>query len=206
MPLKAQLSHLPMLPETTLLEASATPDLGGGTRLQASDARLEALPRNAARILALLFAVVERSLKLPAAPDLALHQRLGRAWANGRPAETDLLRRALVLMADHELNLSSFTARCVASSGASLHHAALAGFCALQGPNHGLAVEQAAYLLKVTEERGAREATADLIRRTGRLPGFNHPRIQRVIRVRVRCLAKCSRLSRRNLRFRRPVP
>jgi citrate synthase len=175
MPLKAQLSHLPMLSGTTLLESFGHALTSAGARdLQASDARLEALPGNAARILALLFAVVERSLKLPAAPDLALHERLGRAWANGRSAETDLLRRALVLIADHELNISSFTARCVASSGASLHHAALAGLCALQGPNHGLAVEQAAHLLELAEERGAHRAITELTRRTGRLSGFGH--------------------------------
>ena len=174
-PLKAQLSHLPMLAETSLLESFGHALTSAGAHdLQASDARLEALPGNAARILALLFAVVERSLKLPAAPDLALHERLGRAWANGRPAETDLLRRALVLIADHELNISSFTARCVASSGASLHHVALAGLCALQGPNHGLAVEQAAYLLELTEERGPHRAVAEFTRRTGRLSGFGH--------------------------------
>ena len=174
-PLKARLSHLPMLTETTLLESFGHALISAGARdLQASDARLEALPGNAARILALLFAVVERLLKLPAAPDLALHERLGRAWANGRPAETDLLRRALVLIADHELNISSFTARCVASSGASLHHAALAGLCALQGPNHGLAVERATDLLEMAEGRGAHRAIAEVTRRTGRLPGFGH--------------------------------
>ena len=174
-PLKAQLSLLPLVAESGLLEQFGHALVVSGARdLQAKDARSEALPKNAARILALLFAVVERSMKLPAAPDLALHQRLGRAWADGHHGETELLRRALILIADHELNVSSFTARCVASSGASLHHSVLAGLCALQGLNHGLAVEQAANLLEVTEQRGAPRAIADMLHQTGRLPGFGH--------------------------------
>jgi citrate synthase len=66
----------------------------------------------------------------------AIHQRLGRAWR--APRETwDAIRRALVLLADHELNASTFAARVTASTGASLAAAVLAGLAALSGPRHG---------------------------------------------------------------------
>ena len=47
------------------------------------------------------------------------------------------VRKALNLSADHELNASSFTVRCVASTGASLHAVVVAGLAALSGPRHG---------------------------------------------------------------------
>ncbi len=65
-----------------------------------------------------------------------VHQQLGAIWRlDGQQA--DWLRRALVLCADHELNVSSFTTRCVASSGASLDACVGAGLAALSGVRHG---------------------------------------------------------------------
>jgi citrate synthase len=66
----------------------------------------------------------------------AIHERLGRAWRAPRD-QWDAIRRALVLLADHELNASTFAARVAASTGASLSAAVLAGLCALSGPRHG---------------------------------------------------------------------
>lgn len=65
-----------------------------------------------------------------------LHEQLRRAWALPEAAG-DELRRALVLCADHELNASSFTARCVASTGATPAAAVAAALAALTGPKHG---------------------------------------------------------------------
>lgn len=75
------------------------------------------------------------------------HQRLARFW-NLDPNGTDLLRRALVLVADHELNPSSFAARVTASTGASLAACALSGYATLSGPRHGEASAQALAFLK----------------------------------------------------------
>ena len=61
---------------------------------------------------------------------LTIDQRLARAWrlhARG----TDILRSALILCADHELNVSSFTARCVASAGSDPYAVVIAGLSAL---------------------------------------------------------------------------
>lgn len=65
-----------------------------------------------------------------------LHQQLRHAWQLP-PTADDALRQALVLCADHELNASSFTARCVAATGAGLAAAVTAGLAALSGPRHG---------------------------------------------------------------------
>jgi len=65
-----------------------------------------------------------------------VHQYLAQAWhldAEG----ADLVRMALVLCADHELNASGFTARCIASTGASLRAAVIGGLAALSGGRHG---------------------------------------------------------------------
>ncbi len=174
LPLRAHLALIPQSPESGLLESFAHALTHAGARdLQASDARPEARPSNAARVLSLLFAVAERNRGIPGAPDLALHERLGRAWG-AAPLHTDLLRRALILTADHELNVSSFTARCIASSGAGLHHAALGGLCALQGVRHGLGTELCSELLDLATRQGASRALSSVMRRFRRPPGFGH--------------------------------
>lgn len=65
-----------------------------------------------------------------------IHQQLAALWQLDAAGE-DTLRQALVLCADHELNASSFAARVVASTGASLHASLGAGLAALSGPLHG---------------------------------------------------------------------
>jgi len=70
-------------------------------------------------------------------PDAApVHAQCAAAWGLDE-AGADLVRAALVLCADHELNASSFTARCIASTGASLRAAVIGGLAALSGPKHG---------------------------------------------------------------------
>ncbi|MEM1037809.1 MAG: citrate synthase [Pseudomonadota bacterium] len=84
------------------------------------------------------------------------HQRLARSWRLD-PDGTDLLRRTLVLVSDHELNPSSFAARVTASTGASLAACVLSGFATLTGPRHGEASAQAlAYLKQQLEDTSAR--------------------------------------------------
>src|SRR5258708_2556822 len=66
-----------------------------------------------------------------------LHKQIARAWAPKQKSAEDLIRRALVLLADHELNPSTFTVRCAASTWISLYDAVIAGLVALKGPRHG---------------------------------------------------------------------
>ena len=65
-----------------------------------------------------------------------MHQRLAATWGVGAKA-ADMIRRALVLIADHELNTSTYATRVVASTRAPLGACILAGLAALVGPLHG---------------------------------------------------------------------
>ena len=101
------------------------------------------------------------------------HNGFALAW--DRPGAADVIRRVLVLMADHELNASTFAARVAASTGAPLPACLLAGLAALTGPLHGAAAATALGFARVARTEGA----AALVRRSlaeGRpLPGFGHP-------------------------------
>ena len=103
-----------------------------------------------------------------------IHLRLARAWgADERGA--DLIRRALVLMADHELNASTFAARVAASTGASLAACVLAGLAALSGPRHGAAAAAVRALLTDAARDGPEAAVAARLHEDRAIPGFGHP-------------------------------
>ncbi|WP_084047817.1 citrate synthase family protein [Deinococcus hopiensis] len=173
--LRARLTRMPSAEAQTLLEALGVALVHAGAHdLMAQDVRPEALPAQAARVLSLLYAAAERQARVLPAPDLPLHARLARAWRLGAP-EDDLLRRALVLLADHELNVSAFAARVAASGGASLHHTTLAALAALQGRSHGLAGVAAHDLLQKAMEGGAAQALRQALQERGHPPGFGHP-------------------------------
>lgn len=91
-----------------------------------------------------------------------------------RHGHRDILRSLLVVTADHELNASTFTARCAASSGANLYCAVIAGLCALAGPRHGATVLAVESLLRDVESLGAAAALEDRLRRGEGIPGFGH--------------------------------
>ncbi|HAE27133.1 MULTISPECIES: citrate synthase [Hyphomonas] len=101
------------------------------------------------------------------------HQRLGRHWGLS-PGGTDLLRRALVLVADHELNPSTFAARVAASTGAPLAASALAGCATLTGPLHGEASARALAYLKWAIEDGPKAALSGLAARGEHIPAVGH--------------------------------
>ena len=80
-----------------------------------------------------------------------------------------------MLCADHELNVSAFAARVVASTGAHLHATVCAGLAALSGPRHGGATARA-YAL-VESARDSTDIDRFIARRWQRgedLPGFGH--------------------------------
>lgn len=111
---------------------------------------------------------------LGTAPDKTpIHLQCAQAWALDAQG-ADLVRMALVLCADHELNASGFTARCVASTGASLRAAVVGGLAALTGGRHG---GTTARVEALWDELGETQAPARLRQRLARgetLPGFGH--------------------------------
>ena len=66
-----------------------------------------------------------------------LHKQLAAAWNVRNRQQAGLLRAALVACADHELNASTFTVRCITSTGTHLFGAVAGGLAALSGPRHG---------------------------------------------------------------------
>jgi citrate synthase len=86
-----------------------------------------------------------------------------------------VIRRILVVLADHELNASAFAARVAASTGASLAAAALAGLATLTGPRHGGAAAKVSALMEDAERLGAEEAVRSWVSRGDLPPGFGHP-------------------------------
>jgi citrate synthase len=109
----------------------------------------------------------------------SVHEVLADAWAPNRIGAARLTRAALVLLADHELNVSAFTLRCAISARAPLHSAIAAALAALQGPRHGGMVTKAGRLIDEIALDEDPERTIDALKRRLKrgddLPGFGHP-------------------------------
>ncbi|WP_075007473.1 citrate synthase family protein [Stigmatella aurantiaca] len=100
---------------------------------------------------------------------------LVQAWGVKARGAAGLLDRALVLCADHELNVSTFAARVAASSGADLYACVSAALAALSGPRHGGACDRIEALMQEVGRPG-RAATVvhERLRRGESIPGFGH--------------------------------
>jgi citrate synthase len=103
-----------------------------------------------------------------------VHRRLAAAWRLDEPG-ADVVRRCLVLLADHELNASTFVARCVASTGATPYAVVAAALAALSGRRHGGASARAEALFHEMARSGDPLALlAARLARDEELPGFGH--------------------------------
>jgi citrate synthase len=122
------------------------------------------------RVLTLL----TRAAALTRASAPTIDRLLAHAWRVDRHA--DVLRAALILCADHELNVSSFTARCVASAGSNPYAVVTAGLSALEGTKHGGASARAESMLDaLRRSRPLETAIAERLRRGEPIDGFGHP-------------------------------
>jgi citrate synthase len=139
---------------------------------RAFDLRPDAVARTGWHILHLMTSTASE-MKSPAA--LPIERALARAWGVDARGE-DALRAALILCADHELNVSAFTARCVASAGAHPYAAVIAGLAALEGTRHGGASARVEAMLEsLHRARPLSRAIADRLRRGETVDGFGHP-------------------------------
>jgi len=101
---------------------------------------------------------------------------LASAWGAEVKRAPEPLNRALVLCADHELNVSTFAARVTASSGADLYACLSAALAALSGPQHGGACDRVeAVLSEVGRPERAADVVYERLRRGESVPGFGHP-------------------------------
>jgi citrate synthase len=143
----------------------------GDEELSSLDLTRSGVARTGWRILHALSACIAPALP---SPD-PIHRRLAGAWRL-RDAGSDLLRRCLVLIADHELNPSTFVARCVASTGATPCAVVVAALSALSGRLHGGETARAEGLLRELSEAGdPMVIMAGRLARGERLPGFGQP-------------------------------
>jgi citrate synthase len=162
----AQIADLPPMEKfQTLLP------LAEGDDLAAYDLRPATVAQTGARILHLLVAIAAHNLSMTG----TIAERLQRSWAADDPQAATLINTALILCADHELNVSSFTAHCVASAGATPYQAVIGGLAALQGVKHGRSTERVdVFLREAGEPGGIRAAMASRLKRGEFIPGFGH--------------------------------
>jgi citrate synthase len=104
---------------------------------------------------------------------VALHDRAAANWH--RPDAADILRRALVLLADHELNASTFATRVAVSTGAPLAAGVLSGLATLTGPLHGRASLGVLELVAGVTRAGAQVTIRDWLSQGRPIAGFGHP-------------------------------
>jgi len=152
--------------------------LAAGDDPSAWDLRPAAVAAAGARILRLLVdaALGVRHAPPPGAGSEGIAGRLAAGWRVEGAAARRALSAALVLCADHELNVSTFTVRCVASAAASPYAAVAAGLAALEGARHGGMTRRVSALLAEAGTAAAvRRVAADRLRRGEGIPGFGHP-------------------------------
>lgn len=102
-----------------------------GSDLPSAGRALPVLRAEAASVLATL---AEAMLGIDITPcESTLSQSLALAWQC--PEAENVLRRTLVLLAEHELNASAFAVRVTISTGASLAAGVLSGLASLTGPD-----------------------------------------------------------------------
>jgi citrate synthase len=145
--------------------------LGASIDLAAHDLRPMAVAKTGARILSLLV-----SAMCGAAAAGPIDASLQEAWLPRRRTVAPALRAALILCADHELNVSTFTARCIASARATPYEVVTGALAALKGRRHGgHTAEVETFFQEPKGVRRPREILVNRLRHGEGLPGFGHP-------------------------------
>jgi len=138
----------------------------------AYDLRPRAVANTGWRILNLLASIATQSSELEPTVEGTLQKR----WLPRNARAASLLRAALIVCADHELNVSAFTARCVASAGSNPYSVVVAGLAAIEGAKHGgMSARVETMWDELGRARDVRKAIADRLRRGEELYGFGHP-------------------------------
>ncbi len=137
--------------------------------IAAYDLRAEAVAQTGARILQLLAIVA-------AGGQYTMHriaQTVQRGWVPHDERAATLLTAALILCADQELNVTTFTARCVASAGSTPYAVVCSGLSALQGIKHAGQTERIEAFLRETDApANVRSSITSLLKRGESIPGF----------------------------------
>jgi citrate synthase len=101
---------------------------------------------------------------------------LSALGARDEVAAVDAVSRALILLADQELNASAFAARVAAGAGADLARSLLAASSTLSGSRHGGVCDRIEALVDGFERpEAALGWIRDELSQRRRVPGFGHP-------------------------------
>jgi citrate synthase len=147
------------------------------------DISIEATQRKAVRLIAQLPTLCAayhriRVGKDPIAPNPRLSHAANALNMLGASTDPDMVKALnmyMILLADHGMNASTFTARVVASTQADLHSATSSAFASLKGPLHGGANEATMNMLLEIDGPDAVDAFVDNAFATKRkIMGFGH--------------------------------
>lgn len=139
--------------------------------LTAYDLRPFAIAHTGANILYLLTVIAAGTDKITT--DIAT--TLQQAWMPQKPEVVSLINKALILCADHELNLPSYTARCTASAGSNPYAVVSTGLATVQGARHAGLIERVEGLFREIEAAPSVGKTMlSRLKRGDELPGFGH--------------------------------
>ena len=137
--------------------------------IAAYDLRPEAVAQTGARILQLLAIVTAGGQHITH----GIAQTVQQGWVPHDEPATALLAAALILCADQELNVTTFTARCVASAGSTPYAVVCSGLSALQGIKHAGQTERIEAFLRETDApANVRSSMTSLLKRGEPIPGF----------------------------------
>ena len=168
-------------------------------------AELERARRLIPQMIAALASREEDAQRALAAPSTAHALALAFGERAG-PRAVSAIDRALVLSADHELNVSTFAARVVASSGADLYACVSAALAALSGPAHGGVCDRVEALLEELDRpEDAARFVHDRLARGEPLAGFGHPLYPSGDPRGASLIAHAARVAPRSLTVRRAV-
>jgi citrate synthase len=198
-PALSELPELIALPELTLLQRMqlALPIMAA-TDHASYDTRPAVVIRTASRIVGVFAQLISGSTR-----DLPVAELLQHGFAADARLAT-LLNMALIVCADHELNISAFTARCIASAGSSPYDVVAGGLAALAGIRHGGHTERVVALLNdIQQPAQAQIILRERLRRGDSIPGFGHrlypdgdPRARFLLDQLARCVPQHAALQR----------
>lgn len=138
----------------------------------AFDLRPQAIAQTGWRIVNLLTSVAAESSELEG----AIEDTLTMHWKPRGANAAAIIRAALIACADHELNVSAFTARCIASAGANPYSVVVGGLAAIEGVKHGGMSARVEILFEeLKRSRDIRKAFTARLRRGEAVEGFGHP-------------------------------
>jgi citrate synthase len=101
---------------------------------------------------------------------------LADCWCEEPTRAYRVLNAILILTLDHEINVSSFAARVIASAGSNLYEVVNGAMCAFSGSRHGRTSERAEqFIQELDRAESATVAIHARLRSGEEIPGFGHP-------------------------------